>query len=512
MAQRSYIERTNKRFAERSSQRLKRDLDMFSDEKANEIVNEIFDAYAEDGDKNFFRAGYRDDTLFLDEDYVDKMESFKKEEREKKTGSVAEKLGKLKNFIPKVDLKSIARKEEELDDDFKENFADENSVTGEEEQEVVETETTKEEQMAQDDFVEEADAEEELEEEEVEPEVEEAEPEAHEELEDEVEPEVEEVKPEVYEELEDEAEPDVEDETEDGQVTDEPENEPTIVITSINRKVKDEVIKEPNPKEDDDMRREFFDDEEEVQAVPRRRRKVAEEPVEETVKTEEPVETTDVEENDEEEKKNKFGNFFKRKNSDPFDDDYDDEDYDDDDYFDDDYDDYYEERSVVGKVVSALVIIALICTTAFFAASSYTNAKKLESANSQIEELKNGTAGGSSEEINSLKAQIDQLTAENTRLKNGGTATEPVSTVTPGTTATGTPSTTITGQAPAEQGSTPTANATTYTVKQGDTGSKICKAVYGQYSDELWNKILSANNMNTNSTYHPGDVLQIPQQ
>lgn len=50
----------------------------------------------------------------------------------------------------------------------------------------------------------------------------------------------------------------------------------------------------------------------------------------------------------------------------------------------------------------------------------------------------------------------------------------------------------------------------TYTVVDGDTGSTICNKVYGEYTQELWEKLLSANGMTTSSSYHPGDELKIP--
>ncbi len=50
----------------------------------------------------------------------------------------------------------------------------------------------------------------------------------------------------------------------------------------------------------------------------------------------------------------------------------------------------------------------------------------------------------------------------------------------------------------------------TYTIKDGDTGSKICQAIYGKYTPELWEKILSANDMTSSSQYYPGDELKIP--
>ncbi len=49
-----------------------------------------------------------------------------------------------------------------------------------------------------------------------------------------------------------------------------------------------------------------------------------------------------------------------------------------------------------------------------------------------------------------------------------------------------------------------------YTVQDGDTGSTICKAIYGEYTPELWEKILSANDMTTSTQYYPGDELKVP--
>ncbi len=299
-----------------------------------------------------------------------------------------------------------------------------------------------------------------------------------------------------------------------------PEPEPTIIITPV----KAEDIKEQASTEEDtkEMRREFFDNEIEVDEVPRRRRKL-DEVENETVSEEKNVPETDTEdmddadydddfEEDEKEKKNKFGSFFKRKKKDdPFDDEFDDE-FDDDDYYDDDDDDdYYDEGSFTfKKVLNVIVIIALICSTAFFAASNYTNTKKLESANTQINELNNGNGSNSDEQINELKAKVDELTAENERLKSS--ASTPSNTSEPQTAAaaSNTGSTTISGTAPADENSSSTGSGTTYTIKAGDTGSKICNAVYGQYTEELWQKILAANGMTTSTVYHPGDVLQIP--
>ena len=97
------------------------------------------------------------------------------------------------------------------------------------------------------------------------------------------------------------------------------------------------------------------------------------------------------------------------------------------------------------------------------------------------------------------------MTAENERLKgNTGTAantSEPTSAAATTSAATGTET---------SDSSTTTGSGSTYTIQPGDTGSKICTAVYGQYTEELWQGILDANGMTTSTVYHPGDVLQIP--
>lgn len=50
----------------------------------------------------------------------------------------------------------------------------------------------------------------------------------------------------------------------------------------------------------------------------------------------------------------------------------------------------------------------------------------------------------------------------------------------------------------------------TYVIKDGDTGMDICRTIYGEYTAELWEKLLAANDMTTSSQYHPGDELVIP--
>ncbi|MDO5388447.1 MAG: LysM peptidoglycan-binding domain-containing protein [Clostridia bacterium] len=149
-----------------------------------------------------------------------------------------------------------------------------------------------------------------------------------------------------------------------------------------------------------------------------------------------------------------------------------------------------------------MVIIVLICSTAFFAASNYSNLKKLESANTQINELNNGSTADTETQINELKTQVEALKVENEKLKGNSTQTSASSEATTEAAA----STAGTS----DSGTSQTGSGSTYTIQAGDTGSKICTAVYGEYSEELWQKILDANGMTTSTVYHPGDVLQIP--
>lgn len=465
----------SKALAERKSKRLEEALSAFSPEQTKQTVSKLLEEYVDESGKNYFGAGTRDTTLyFADDEYIREIEKEKDHSKEEKI-SVVDKLHKLTSIIPKSEHKEDAA--EEISEDSAKNTEDTNNET------VQEYENEKAESSAAEEITADLETEE-------------------------------------NKSVETAAET-VNENSDTAKATEEsmPEPEPTIIITPV----KAEDIKEQASTEEDtkEMRREFFDNEIEVDEVPRRRRKLAE--VEnETVLEEKNVPETDTEdmddsdydddfEEDEKEKKNKFGSFFKRKKKDdPFDDEFDDE-FDDDDYYDDDDDDYYDEGSFTfKKVLNVIVIIALICSTAFFAASNYTNTKKLESANTQINELNNGNGSNSDEQINELKAKVDELTAENERLKSS--ASTPSNTSEPQTAAlsSNTGSTTISGTAPADENSSSTGSGTTYTIKAGDTGSKICNAVYGQYTEELWQKILAANGMTTSTVYHPGDVLQIP--
>lgn len=461
----------SKSLAEKKSKRLEEALSAYTAEQTKQTVSKLLEEYVDESGKNYFGAGNRDTTLyFADDDYIREIEKEKVKDREKEKEhrnkedktSVVDKLHKLTSILPKTENNNEA--EETLEEEVTNEKSAKTPIEFVSEDETYEAET----KAAVTEIIKEETAEEET-----------------------------------YEDTEKQEEISAQG----SEKAEMPEPEPTIVITPVKA--------EASEKEDtEEMRREFFDDEVEVESVPRRRRKQAELPAEDKKAPE--INVDDVDDGDyeddfeEEEKKSKFGNFFKRKNSDPFEDDdeFDDDEFDDDDYYDDEYDDYDEGGSVFKKVLNAVVIIALVCSTAFFAASNYSNIKKLESANTQINELNNGAAGSSDEEVNELKAKVDELTAENERLKNGGTvnSSEPTS-----VSSTGSSSTTITGTAPAdESSSTGSASGSTYTIKSGDTGSKICKAVYGQYTEELWQKILDANGMTTSSVYHPGDVLQIP--
>lgn len=463
-----------KTLAERKSKRLEEALSAYTPEQTKQTVSKLLEDFVDESGKNYFGAGTRDTTLyFADDEYIREIEKEKtkdtvKDNKEEKK-SVVDKLHKLTSILPNTENGEEEKSEK---DGFEKKQPDKEMINSNEnigigtEQADDEIKTIISKEEADENSDEDKDATK--------------------------------ISAVISEK---------ETDTEAEKVTNAPEPEPTIVITPV----RTEASKEEDTKE---MRREFFDNEIEVEAVPRRRRKQAdaEVPVEEKKAPEISLDDVDddyEEDFEEEEKSSKFGNFFKRrKNEDPFDDDFDDDDFDDDDFEYDD-DDYEEGAFTFKKVLNAIVIIALICSTAFFAASNYSNIKKLESANTQINELNNGASGSSEEQINELKAKVDELTAENEKLKGGSSVNTNSSELTSAA-ATGTNSTTINGIAPSEDGNTNSGSGTTYTIKAGDTGSKICKAVYGQYTDELWQKILSANGMTTSSVYHPGDTLQIP--
>jgi nucleoid-associated protein YgaU len=144
----------------------------------------------------------------------------------------------------------------------------------------------------------------------------------------------------------------------------------------------------------------------------------------------------------------------------------------------------------------------------------YTYKTKFDSAASQIKEFQSqGVTQASSveneSEISSLQAQVATLKEENAKLKSStsqAATTAASEGVTQALQVVGSDDTT---QATTQSASS-TASGKTYTVKEGDTGSKICAEVYGSYTEEGWEKILSANGMTTSTVYHPGQVLKIP--
>ncbi len=283
-----------------------------------------------------------------------------------------------------------------------------------------------------------------------------------------------------------------------------------------------------------------YDDENEYEEtpdeeiVPRRRRSKAApapEPEKKTKKKPAPPEPEEEEEEDifdddfdedyddeyydddeyEDEGKGGLFSIFKRKK---YADDDDDDEYEDDDEFDEDYeeyadddDEYYDdddeyednERAVsVKKIFHIIFIVLLICAVAALAAMCYSYKNNYESARQQIEDQLQGENGVSpAEQINQLKAQVEQLKAENEKLKSGNAGntaqdnTEENSSAPSNSTestADGAPSSVVDDTSGASVG------GTTYTVKAGDNNArKLCTSVYGEYSEELWQKLCEAN-------------------
>lgn len=183
------------------------------------------------------------------------------------------------------------------------------------------------------------------------------------------------------------------------------------------------------------------------------------------------------------------------------DEDFDDEDEEEDDDF-DDFDDDYGKGSSVGKFfIGALIVILVVAVTAL-AAICYSYKSQLDSAKAQLDQLK----GGSTEETTLVEVTtVLEATTEAVSATEAETSA-PVSTGNNNTQAVQI----VDGDGTASSATGATASGTSYTIKSGDTGEKICKSVYGEYTPENWSKILAANNMNENSTYHPGQELIIP--
>lgn len=164
-------------------------------------------------------------------------------------------------------------------------------------------------------------------------------------------------------------------------------------------------------------------------------------------------------------------------------------------------------RSSSGNVIYKMVIVvlAVLCVLVFFKYQSA--ASKLNEAQTTITGL-NDSIKAKDEEISQLKASVtapsegeDGKDDENSDApsvefdENGNLLT-------------------ITDNDSSQNDTSSDKNeyksGDTYTIKEGDTGSIICKTIYGEYKPELWEKLLSANGMTTSSQYHPGDELKIP--
>lgn len=460
----------SKALAERKSKRLEEALSAYTPEQTKLTVNKLLEDFVDESGNNYFEAGKRDTTLyFADENYIREMEKEKAKDKhkQKEKASVVGKLHKL--TTPKI------KNDDDFEDEDVKVFKPEKSNKPEHTDKLQSEADVNKDNTTETNIKKTTDK----------TEIEETN-------------EVSDDNSEVVEEKDqqdtnlDISKENTKNDDDNNKATandNMPEPEPTIVITPV----KAEDIAKEDTKE---MRREFFDNEAEIEEVPRRRRKPAEDetPVEDKKAPE--IDVDDIENEDDEEdekptKKNKFGGFFKRKKKDdPFDDDdefeddddeFEDDEFEDDD--DDDNDDYYEEGLSFKKVLNIVVIIALVCSTVFFAASNYTNSKKLESANIQINEL------SKSNNDNTNQAETAAL-VENTTVAT--TASQ------------------ITTEATTTAAESAEASGKTYIVQKGDvSGEKICKNIYGEYTPELWQKLCEANGKN-GTDFIVGEEIKVP--
>ncbi len=280
-------------------------------------------------------------------------------------------------------------------------------------------------------------------------------------------------------------------------------------------------------------------DEVEEEAVPRRRRSqpadVSEQkpkkkpapPVEEEEDEDDYDDLDDFDEDydeddyDEEEKGGLFS-IFKKKRSDD-DEDFDEDEYEeyDDEEYDDEYDDFdddeYEEESAISvkKIFHVIFVVLLICAVAALAAMCYSYKNNYDSAKKQIEDQLQSSEDGKSpaEQINELKAQVEQLKAENEKLKSGTSGTGAADSSTAGantngsdTTADGAPSSVVDDTS----GATSANSGSTYVVQAGDnTGAKLCRNIYGEYTPELWQKLCEANGK-SGADFVVGEEIIVP--
>ena len=228
-------------------------------------------------------------------------------------------------------------------------------------------------------------------------------------------------------------------------------------------------------------------------------------------------------------KKSTFASFISKNNSDDEDDDDDfsygddeDDDREESEEFDDDNSKgYFKGLPMPTKKIFVIgIFVIAVCIIAVLAALCYSYKNRLDSALQQISNLsQNQTNTEASVEVESLRTQVTELSAELTKLKSESVNQNQ------GNVDAVEPSTTKLQIADSEEPSTESDEDTeetttskkkrsssdsTYTVKEGDTGWAICNEVYGEYSDELWEKVLQANGMTINDYFSPGDEFIIP--
>ncbi len=496
----------SKILAEKKNKRLEQALSAFSDEQAKESVNKLIEKFIDDGEESYFNAGYVDKTLyFADDDYIEAIENEKKKNKKKSITNKFQKFVSKKsdkndifknsdssqssndasknNLDETMVFKPINDESNLTNKNFKRDF-DETKLDLELEKTTVITPVDENilNKSTNDDKLENKDNTEILE--------------TNKTSNDKLEEVNENMRRETFETVDKtkENQSEFQNTNENNFKSDETKifkKEPVLPSDEIASDVeKTDNETETSSKE---VNNEFvesnnnFEMENELENTDLNDEKVNEDEYNEDFSNED---------EEKEEKNKKFGNFFKRKNlNDPFEDDDDEYDEFDDEDYDDEYDDYYHEGpSKLSKVLNALLIIVLLGSTAFFAASNYLNVKKLESVNSQV----NNTTNNDDQLVEQLQEQVSKLQAENATLKNNQTQnTEPTSS-------------SNTNSNSETNTNTNTSTQSTYTIQPNDTGSKICIAVYGKYTEELWQGILKANNMTSSTVYHPGDVLQIP--
>ena len=154
-----------------------------------------------------------------------------------------------------------------------------------------------------------------------------------------------------------------------------------------------------------------------------------------------------------------------------------------------------------------MIVILVVAVTAL-AAMCYSYKSQLDSTREQLNKI----AGNNTEETTALVEDItSEITTQEVTVATTEKVTESATTAIVNSGNNNTQAVQIVNSDGTSSNLTgATASGTTYTVKSGDTGEKICKSVYGEYTKENWSKILKANNMNESSTYHPGQELIIP--